>query len=202
MAHSGPHSLNVRLHGLLVEFNNLSKIHLRDHRYISAVKDGGILQRLIFAFGNGKQNEAKIFSQVIRGRTNQVAHILNEKKIECANVPTGERVVDHGGFKMAERSGRNLLHRSLATRQPNRVVLGSEVTNQGRDTIVRVQEREGPFEKSCFAGTWAGDKAYDERSLPAETLAEHAGDDIVLFEDVFTHFQEARFGTHLVPPEQ
>jgi hypothetical protein len=70
------------------------------------------IQRLIFTFRDRKENEAEAFSQVIRGRANQITHILNKEKVEFANVPSVERMVDHCGFKMTESSRCYLLHRA------------------------------------------------------------------------------------------
>jgi hypothetical protein len=147
--------LNVRLHGFLVKFNRLSEIHLCDDSYVCAVEDRGVLQGLIFSFCNGEENEAKIFSEVIGRRADKIAYIFNEEKVELADVPSVERVVDHRGFEVAESPGRYLLHGGLTTRQPNCVVLGSQVTNQGGYAVLWAQESERLFEKGCLARTGA-----------------------------------------------
>ncbi len=86
--------MNVRLHGVLVKFDRLGKVHLRDYSYICAVEDRRILQRLVFTFRNGEEDEAKIFSEVIGWRADQITYIFDKEKVQVADAPSVERVVD------------------------------------------------------------------------------------------------------------
>src|ERR1035438_2420961 len=74
--HAGTHCLNVAIGGLPIEFNRRCQVHFADHRDVSTVEDGWILERFIFSFSNGDENEAEIFAEIIRRRTDEVSNIL------------------------------------------------------------------------------------------------------------------------------
>src|SRR5277367_4202816 len=111
-------------------------------------------------------------------------------------------MIDHRRFQMTEGSSCNLLYLSLAARQPNCVVLRGEVSHQSSHAIMWMQEGERLFEKGRLARARARDQAHNKCSLLAETLAQRPSNDVILLQNVFTHFQQARCGAHRVPPEQ
>ncbi len=80
--HSGPHGLHVRLHRLLVEFNDFGKIDLRNYRDIRAIEDRGILQWLVLTLRHREQNQPKILSQIVGRRADQIPHILNKEEVQ------------------------------------------------------------------------------------------------------------------------
>lgn len=61
----------------------------------------------------------------------------------------------HCSFKVTESSGRDLLHRRVAARQSNCVVIRSQVAYEGGNAVIRLQEGERLFEKGRLAGAGA-----------------------------------------------
>jgi len=52
---------------------------------------------------------------------------------------------------MTQRPRSDLLHRSLAARQPDRVVVRGEITDQGGNTVILTKRRKRPFEQRGLA---------------------------------------------------
>ena len=95
---------------------------------------------------------------------------------------------------MTNGSGDDLLHWRLAARQAKCVVFRGEVSDQRGYTILRPQERQSLFEEGGLTRARTGNKAHDKDTLRAEPVAQRPGDDVILLQNVLTHFQQARFG--------
>jgi len=65
-----------------------------------------------------KQHHTLILTQVVGRRTDEVADVLYEKEIQLIEIPVRERILDHRGFQVAKRAGRDLLDWS-ATATPS-----------------------------------------------------------------------------------
>ena len=74
-----------------VELDGGGKVHLRNDRDVGAVKDSWVFQRLVFAFGHRDKHQPKFFAQVVGGRANQIADILDEEQIQLVEVPFLQR---------------------------------------------------------------------------------------------------------------
>src|SRR5579872_311012 len=186
--HAGTNGLDVAVRRMPVEFYGARQVHLRDYRHVSTVENCWVLQGLVLALGHGNQHEPQIFAQVVGRRTNQVSNILDEKKIQIMQIPSFQCVLNHGGFKMTECPGGDLLDRGLTARQPDSVVFRSEISHEGGDAITLTKPRESFFQEHGFAGTWAGDEAYHKNSCCAELLAQCPSRHIILLKDVFPDF--------------
>ena len=75
------------------------------------------------------------------------------RKSSSSSVPAVEAPLDHRGFEVADRAGRDLPHRRPAAGEPRRVVLGRQVADQRGDAIARLQQRQRLLEQasSCPA---------------------------------------------------
>ena len=100
---------------------------------------------------------------------------------------------------MAERSGGDLLHGHLRARQPDGVVIGFKIADQRRDPVIGPKKGEGFLKESRLAGAGAGGQAHHENSAVLKALAELAGDNIVLLENLLPDFYDPRWG-HAAPP--
>src|SRR3984885_3901398 len=140
--HTGPDRLDIAESSLPVEFNRRGQIHFCNHSHIGAVKNCRILERLILAFGYRKKHKPKILTQIVGRRTYQVPHIFDEKEIELIEIPLLQRLLDHGGFQVTQRTGSNLFYRRLAARQADRVVLRREVSDERGDAVILTKKRE------------------------------------------------------------
>ena len=115
------------------------EVGLGDDGNVRAVEYCRILQRLVFTLGDRKQNKPKVLAQIVGRGADQVADIFDEQKIQLAQVPAGEGVLDHGRFQMANRAGDDLFDGSQAAGKASCVVFRGQVADQGRD-FVRARE--------------------------------------------------------------
>jgi len=71
-----------------VKFSRRCQVRLGDDRHVRSVEDGGILERFIFAFGDGHEHQAEILTEVVGGRANQITDVLDKKEIQMIEVPS------------------------------------------------------------------------------------------------------------------
>src|ERR1700758_1830623 len=90
----------------------------------------GYLSGFFFPLRNGHEDEPKIFAEIVRRWTNEIAHVLDEQEIELVKLPAFERILHHRGFEMANGSGDNLFHWGLAPREPHCIIFRGEVAHQ------------------------------------------------------------------------
>ena len=182
-----------RLRRCFVKFHGSGEIGFCDDGNVRAVEYRRILEGLVFAFGYREQHEAQVFAEIVGRRADQVADVFDEQEIQTRASPSLERILDHGRFQMANRAGDDLLHRSLAASEASRVIFRGEVADQGRDPVAGMKKRESFLEKSRLARTGTGNETDGQHAGFAETLAQRASEDVVLFQDVFSNFDEAWF---------
>src|SRR6185436_16779281 len=167
------------------------QIDLGDDRHIRRIDDRRILERFVLAFRNRKQDRAKILPEVITGRADEIAHVLDEQEIEWFREPILHGPLNHGGIEVTDRSRRDLTHGSVAARQTRRVVVRSEIADQSAHMQIPIQRSEHLLKEHRLAGPWAGHNADDERSCFTETRAQFPGEKIVLFQHTLAHFDKA-----------
>src|ERR1035441_10068726 len=59
------------------------EIRFRDARHGGLREDSGVLERLVFAFGHGEEDDLEVFAEVVRRRADQVADVLDEEDVEA-----------------------------------------------------------------------------------------------------------------------
>src|ERR1017187_4152598 len=149
--HSRAYALDVSASRGHIEVGSLGHIHLRDDRYVGAVEDGWVLQWLVFAFGGGDHDEAEFFAEVVAGWADQVAHVLDEEKIQIFQMPSFERFFDHLGVKMADGSRRNLADVGRGALEAGSIVFGGQIANQRSDAEIAREAAEELFEERGLA---------------------------------------------------
>ena len=77
--------------GREIEFDGFGQVHFGDDGNVGGVEDGWIFQRLVFAFGDRKQDQAEILAQIVGGGADQIADVLDEQEIELIELPIFER---------------------------------------------------------------------------------------------------------------
>jgi hypothetical protein len=186
--HAGTHGLNVTVRGALVELDGSGQIYFSDESDVSAVKNCRILKRLVFTFSHRDEDEAEVLSEIIGGRANQVPNIFDKEEIKLAEMPFLQRSLDHTCFEVTERSGSDLLDRSLTAGKAEGIVLGCEISHKSGDTIILSQPRKHFFQKHCLAGTGTGYEANDKNTSLAELRTQSPRYHIILLEDVLSNF--------------
>src|SRR5277367_4751620 len=97
---------------------------------------------------------------------------------------------------MTHRASDNLSCRSLTACQARRVIFCCQVAHERRDLVAGVQQRQRLLEKSGLTGTWTRYQADHQHAGFAKSFSQRAGDHVILFEDIFPHFDETWFGAH------
>ncbi len=138
----------------------------------------------------------KIFAKIVGGRTNEIADIFDEEKIEVVEIPAFQGALDHRGFEMAESAGGDLFHGRPAAGEADGVIFRGEIADQRRDAIFGPKKSESFLEKHGLAGAGTRDHADDEDARIVKTLAKRAREEIILLQDVLADFDDARSGTH------
>jgi hypothetical protein len=101
----------------------------------AVLKIVGYLRGLSLAFGDGEEHKPQVFAQIVAGGTNKVAHVFEEKEIQIFDAPAVERGAHHVGFEMTDGSGDDLTNGSAGARQPLRVVVRRQISDQRRDAM-------------------------------------------------------------------
>jgi hypothetical protein len=91
-----------------VEVGGFRRVHPGEDGDVSAVKNRRIFERLVFAFGRGKKHTSKLIAEVVAGRANEIADILDEEEVELIETPVFKGSLDHRGVKMADRASGDL----------------------------------------------------------------------------------------------
>ena len=195
--HAGAYGLDAGERGVPVEPHRLGEVDLGDQGDVGGVEDGGVLERLVLALGDGEEDEAQALAQIVGGRADQVADVLDEEEVELVERPAVERGLHHRGLEVADRAGRDLPHRRAAPRQAGGVVFGGQIAHQRGDAESRVQPGQRLLQQRRLPGARARDQADHEDARLAEPLPERAGHQVVLLEDVLPHFDEAWLVAHV-----
>src|SRR5258705_8043992 len=118
--HPGPDTFDVTTSYGEIKVGGLDQIHLGDDCHIGAVEDGRILQRLVFAFRGGEQDEAEFFAEVIAGRADEIADVFDKEEIKGVELPSIERSFDHLGVEVTDGSGGDLSNVGCGTLEAGR----------------------------------------------------------------------------------
>src|SRR5262249_1080185 len=96
------------------------------------------------------------------------------------------------------RSRDDLLHGRFAASQSARIVLGSKIANQRRDTqTIGTHSRERAFEQCRLACAGRRHEADHEHTRFLKTTAQHAREQVVVLEYVLPNLNHARPAAHV-----
>ena len=71
-----------------VELDSLGQVELGDGGDVGAIEDGGIFEGFVVTLGDGEENEAQIFAEIVGRGADEIANIFDEEEVERADVPT------------------------------------------------------------------------------------------------------------------
>jgi hypothetical protein len=174
--HAGADRFDATGRGVTIKFHSSGQVYLGEDGDVSAVENRGVLQRLVFTFGDGHKHEAEVFTEIIGGRADEIADVFDEEKIEAVEVPTFESGFDHGCFEMAEGAGGDLSHGRAATSEADGVIFRGQITDEGGHAKLRPEERECLLEERRLARAGARDHADNEDASIVKTLTKRAGE--------------------------
>ena len=172
---------------------------LGDERHVGGVEDGGILERLVLALGDGEHARSAASSprSYDAGHTRLPTFSTNSKSSSSSAQPSSAR------WTIAASRWQTVpvvicRTRRAAARQPGRVVLGGQIADQRRHADAAASSSVSVRSSSAvLPGARARHQAHDEDAGLAEALPQLAGDDVVLLEDVLPDFDQARLAAHV-----
>lgn len=167
----------------LVELHGLGDVGLGDDDQVRETEGGGVLEGLVLALRDGGEDDAEGLPQVVGGRTDEVADVLDEQQPGAVGQPALHVTAEHPGLQVAQPVGEDLLDRDARAREPSRVVLGGEVGGERRD-------RHGPppgqlqftFQQGRLAAAGAGEQIDDGGAAGGQFRAQGARALVVLGE--------------------
>ncbi|OBQ52045.1 hypothetical protein A4U61_08025 [Streptomyces sp. H-KF8] len=115
----------------LVELGGPGEVGLGDQHQLGEAERGGVLERLVLALGDGGQDDAQRLTEVVGGRTDEIAHVLHEQQAGALGQPVVQVPGEHVRLQVAQPVGEHLLDRDTRTGQAGGVVLGGEVRGEG-----------------------------------------------------------------------
>src|ERR1035441_2897715 len=166
----------------------LGEIDLADEDHVRRLEHGRILQRLVFALGDRQQHDAQVLAQIVGGRTNEVADILDDQEVEVFQVKGLQGAAHHFRFEMADGAGGDLHDGGAGLAQPLRVVVGREVAYDHAGLQLRPQLPHALADKGGLARAGGGKKVQHQQAARAEEAAVALGEAVVLFENCTAHF--------------
>src|SRR5262249_29611832 len=145
-----------------------SQVDFADDDDIGGLESGGILEGFVLTFRDGPEDDLEILSEIVSGRANQVADILDEKQFHPVAVERLAGSCHHLGFKVAEGAGSDLHDRRPGSAQSLCVVVGSQVADDDSSFGATVQTTDGFKQESGFAGAWRREDVEDEQAAAME----------------------------------
>ena len=158
------HLVQSRQRGIPVKIHGIRQIRLSHQGHVCGMEHGGILQRLVLPFRDGKQDHAHPFPQIIGSGTHQVPHILNHQHIQVIKRHPLHRLRNHAGIQMAHCTGGNLHYGNIRTAQAFGVMIRSQVSNNHPHSDTVPQHLRRLLQQGCLAGAGRG-KYIDDQQL-------------------------------------
>ncbi len=120
-----------------------------------------------------------------------------KRKSRSFEIPAFERGLDHGGFEVAESAGGDLLYWRAAASEAHGIVFGGQIADERCDTILLVAAASRVFSSSVVLPE-PGLETMLTTNTPRvlKALAEFAGDQIILLENVLADLDDAGYGAH------
>src|ERR1035441_1816476 len=169
----------------------LGEIDLADEDHVRRLEHGRILQRLVFALGDRQQHDAQVLPQIVGGRTDEIADILDDQEVEVFQVKGLQGAAHHFRFEMADGAGGDLHDGGAGLAQPLRVVVGREVAYDHAGLQLRPQFPHALADKGGLARAGGGKKVQHQQAARAEEAAVALGEAVVLFENRTAHFDSS-----------
>src|SRR6202007_1267647 len=110
-----------------IKFDMGEKISLGKDHERSAMENTGILEGLVFPFGNAEQHDFRGLAEVVTGGANEIADIFHEEKAGSVKAQFGEMAVDHASVKMAGAAGDDLTNGKTEAGEAPSVVIGLKI---------------------------------------------------------------------------
>src|SRR5580692_3691598 len=121
-------------------------------------KDAGVLQRLVFAFRDAEHNHLRVFAEIVAGGADQVTYVLDKQEIERLEIPSLQVFLYHAGVEMACSGGGDLPDWIAVPPQPDRIVLGLNVSGEDGRARRRSQLLQRALEESSLACSRGADE--------------------------------------------
>jgi len=146
------YAASILLAFLDIEISVRQQVDLVEQHDGRVMEHLGVLERFVFPFGDGKNDDLVVFSQVEGGRADQIADIFDQQYVKIVQVKVLGAVHNHVGIQMAPGAGVDLAHRDSGSGDALGIVIGLLVAfDDGEAEFVR-QVTQGPFQQGCLAG--------------------------------------------------
>ena len=175
------------------------QIKLADDHRVGLVEHGRIFQRLVLAVGDGEQHDAQVLAQIIAGRADEVADVLDDEEVQPGHIQLLDSAGHHVRFEMADRAGGDLDDRRAGLAQAAGVVVGGQVADNDGGLEARAEPADGFADQRRFSRAGGGKDIDDQNPARPEEAAVALGQAVVLLQDGVPQFQRlaflrARFG--------
>src|SRR5271157_183488 len=179
------------------ERNVGQQINLGQQHQFRLEENRRILKRLVFALGGAQQNDLRVFTEVVAGRTDQVADIFDNQQVEIFELPVFEVLPDHLGVEVAGTAGGDLLHRKSELRQAFRVIFGLQIAGKHGDPRAFVHALECALQKGRFPRAGGADEVDAQKSKLPVTFPQLFCEVLVLVEDLLFNFYAVHSSTSI-----
>src|SRR5271157_1429199 len=170
------------------ERNVGQQVNLGQQHQLRLEENRRILKRLVFAFGGAQQNDLCVFSEIVAGRTDQVADIFDNQQVEIFELPVFKVFTDHLGVKVAGAAGGNLLHRKSKPRQAFRIIFGLQIAGKHSNPRALVHALERALQQRGFTRAGSADEVEAQNSNLPVAFPQLFGQDLVLVQNLLFNF--------------
>ena len=164
------------------------QVGLADHHHIGANEGGGVFERLVLPFAHREQHQPPVLAEVVGGRADQVAHVLDQQQVEGGQGATAgleglDTAGHHRRIEVAGLAGGDRHRLQAGGPQAGRVVVGGQVAHQGRHG----QRTGGPMagqglQQGGLPGPRRGEDVHHRHAGGGEALAVAVGLVVVLLQ--------------------
>ena len=122
---------------LPLEAHRRCQVGLADHHHVGATEGGGVLERLVLSLAHRQQHQPPVLAEVVGGRTDQIAHVLNQQQIEggqgaTASLERLDAAGHHRRIQVAGLTGGDRHRLQTGGPQAGSIVVGGQIPHQGR----------------------------------------------------------------------
>src|SRR3974390_197831 len=115
------------------------------------MEDAGILERLVFAFGDTEKHDFRVLAEVVARRANEVANVLDEQQAGPVEPEFLQMAIDHASIQVARAAGNNLAHGKTEAREAPGIVVGLQVAGQDSNAAAGQEGSQGSLKKCGLA---------------------------------------------------
>jgi hypothetical protein len=135
---------------------HLEQIRLAQDDEIAGAENDRVLGRLVIALGHAQQSDVTVLAEVEARGTDEIADIFDEQEIDRRERQLMQRLVDSLRIEMAGGARRDLHGRYAMGAYAHRIVVGSQVPLDHRDSNPALQRHDRRFEQGRLAGAGRG----------------------------------------------